>query len=209
MGHPSVGHGPVAPGRGAIPATRFAGVPASSRVIANGGRLSVNRRTVFFNAHRCLGGFPCRNRFLFNSGFGLAYPYGYLPGFYPSDYSQEAQGQQPIVMSNGNEEGNTQLAVEIQRLSDEIEFMRQGRGRQEQAGQPGASLSARTAASTVFVFRDGRRMTTENYAIAGQTLWVFNEHAAKKYPLADLDRGATEQANADNGVDLRLPDSTP
>jgi hypothetical protein len=202
-----------------MPAARFAGVP-SSRVIANGGRFGgnggrfgVHNPPFFnnhFNNHRCFGGFNCRNRFFFNSGFGFGFPgWGYIPGFYPSDYFQEPQAQQPIVVSGGNEEGNTQLAVEIQRLSDEIDYMRQEQSRQAQARQPGVSLSARSAASTTFVFRDGHRMSTENYAIAGQTLWVFNERVAKKFPLSDLDRNATEQVNADNGVDVRLPEPAP
>jgi hypothetical protein len=213
----AVGHGPAghAP---AMPAARFAGAPNSSRVIVNrgrftgNGRFGVNNRTAFFNGHRCFGGFPCRNRFFFNNGFGFpgfGLGYGYIPGFYPSDYFQEPQAQQPVVVSNGNEEGNTQLAVEIQRLSDEIDYMRQEQSRQAQARQPGVSLSARSAASTTFVFRDGHRMSTENYAIAGQTLWVFNERVAKKFPIAELDRSATEQVNADNGVDIRLPEPAP
>jgi len=32
----------------------------------------------------------------------------------------------------------------------------------------------------------------ENYAIAGQTLWVFTEQRARKIPLADLDIPATQ-----------------
>jgi hypothetical protein len=213
-GRGAPGHGPGVSGRPAqaMPASRFAGVPSSSRVIVNGGRFGVRSRPpFFFNGRRCFGGFPCRNGFFFNNGFGFGFPgfgLGYIPGFYPSDYDQP-QSQQPIVVSGGNDEGNTQLAVEVQRLSDQIEYMRQEQNRQAQARQPGVSLSARSAASTTFIFRDGHRMTTENYAIAGQTLWVFNERAAKRFALSEVDRGATEQVNADNGVDLHLPDSAP
>jgi hypothetical protein len=211
----AVGHGPVASGRAApaMSGARFTGTPGSSRVIANGGRFGVHNRPPFFNNRfnnrGCFGAFPCRNRFFFNTGFGFpSWGYPYIPGFYPSDYFQEPQAQQPVVASN-EEGGNTQLAVEIQRLSDEIDYMRQEQSRQAQARQPGVSLSARSAASTTFVFRDGHRMSTENYAIAGQTLWVFNERVAKKFPLSDLDRNATEQVNADNGVDVRLPEPAP
>ena len=212
-GRGAVGRGPAVSPRGpqAMPAARF-NAPMSAHVIVNGGRFPGRVRPPFFNGRGCFGGFHCRNRFLFNTGFnfipglgwGLGYPYS---GYYPGDYYQP-QTQQPIVMSGGDEGANTQLAVEIQRLSDEIDSMRQEQIRQAQA-RPGASLSARSAAATTFVFRDGRRMTTENYAIAGQTLWLFSERAAKKFALADLDRGATEQVNADNGVDIRLPEVTP
>lgn len=211
--------GPVATARGrsapAMPAGRFVGVPSRSRVVASNGRFisgrfGGNKHTVFVNGHRhCLNGFNCRNRFFFNSAFAFGFPgfgwgYNYIPGFYPSDYSQEPQPQQPIVVSNENE-GNTELAVEIQRLSDEISYMRQEQTRQAQERQPGGSMTAHSAETTTFVFRDGHRLSTENYAIAGQTLWVFNERVAKKYSLAELDRPATEQANAENGIEIRLP----
>jgi hypothetical protein len=217
-GRGAIGHGPVASARGrtgpGMPAGRFGAVPSGSRVVANNGRFingrfGVNNHTVFVNGRRnCFNGFNCRNRFFFNSAFlgfpGFGWGYNYIPGFYPSDYSQEPQpAQQPVVVSNDNE-GNTQLAVEIQRLSDEIGYMRQQQA-QSQA-RPGASLSAHSAETTTFVFHDGRRMTTENYAIAGQTLWLFNERVAKKYSISELDRSATEQANAENGVDIRLPE---
>ena len=211
-----VGRGPGIGVRGpAMPGGRFGGVAVASRMTVNNGRFGngrfgVNNRTVFLNGHRhnCFGGFNCRNRFFFNNGFGFfpgfGVPYNYIPGFYPSDYNQQPEAQQPIVVS-GDEGGNTELAMAIQHLSDQIEDLKQDQNRQAQARQPGVSLSARSAAETTFVFRDGHRMTTENYAIAGQTLWVFNERLAKKFPLSDLDRSATEQANADNGVDVHLP----
>lgn len=218
-GRGAVGHGPVASGRPAMPAGRFAGVPSRSRVVANNGRFisgrfGVNNRTVFLNGRRhCLNGFNCR--FFFNSafgfgfpGFGWGYPYNYIPGFYPSDYSQEPQAQQPVVVSNENE-GNTELAVEIQRLSDEISYMRQEQTREAQSRESGGSMTAHSAELTVFVFRDGHGISTENYAIAGQTLWVFNERVAKKYPISELDRATTERVNAENGVEIRLPEPAP
>lgn len=114
----------------------------------------------------------------------------------------------PVVAGN-DQSSDTQLAVEVQRLSDEVEYMRQEQSRQA-ARQPGSSLSAQSpAASTTFIFRDGQRIVAKNYAIAGQTLWIFNERVAKKFSLADLDRAATEQVNGANGIDLHLPDPVP
>jgi hypothetical protein len=220
----AVGHGPVAAPRGRVgpgmPAGRFGGVP--SRGVANNGRFvngrfGGNNHTVFVNGrHHCFGGFNCRNRFFFNNAFGFGFPgfgfgfpyYGYIPGFYPSDYFQDSQPQQPVVASSDNE-GNTQLAVEIQRLSDEISYMREQQTRQAQTRQPADPPSTHSAQLTVFVFRDGHGISTENYAIAGETLWVFTEHVAKKYPISEIDRATTEQVNATNGVDIRLPESAP
>ncbi len=59
--------------------------------------------------------------------------------------------------------------------------------------------------STTLVFRDGRKMEIHNYAIVGQTLWIFDEKTAKKMTLAQLDLEATKRANAENGVMFVLP----
>jgi hypothetical protein len=59
--------------------------------------------------------------------------------------------------------------------------------------------------STVFVLRDGHRTEATNYAIIGQTVWIYSEQDAKKIPLADLDLAATKSANADHGVAFQLP----
>src|SRR5215469_12423459 len=83
----------------------------------------------FFN--NCFG-FPCNNGFFFGnpfffgSGFGLGWPWGYIPGFdseyyprYPADYNSQAAA--PATSDNS---ANVQLAVEMQRLSDEVEDLR-------------------------------------------------------------------------------------
>ncbi|MGE5323181.1 MAG: hypothetical protein ACM3SW_09980 [Actinomycetota bacterium] len=105
---------------------------------------------------------------------------------------------------------DVQLAMQIQQLSDEIADLRGEQALQRlqnrPAPPPGTSMSVvPPAASTTFVFHNGQRLTAQNYAITGQTLWILSEHAAKKYSLADLDKSATDQVNAANGVELHLP----
>ena len=103
-----------------------------------------------------------------------------------------------------------QLATEVQRLSDEVDDMRSEESsrryaQDRAAANSGASLSAKDpAVATVFVFHDGRRISAQSYAIAGATLWIFNEHTAQKYQMTDLDASATEQANAANGVEFHV-----
>ena len=65
----------------------------------------------------------------------------------------------------------------------------------------------RTAAgpATALVFRDKHVEEVRNYAIAGETLWILNEQAAKKIPLAQLDLPATVKMNDDRGVDFQVP----
>jgi TolA-binding protein len=60
---------------------------------------------------------------------------------------------------------------------------------------------------TVLVFRDGHRSEASNYAIVGQTLWIYTEQDSKKVPLADLDVVATKNANADRGIVFQVPNT--
>ncbi len=60
---------------------------------------------------------------------------------------------------------------------------------------------------TVLVFRDGHKQEVTNYAIMGDTLYVFDQ-GRKKIALADLDMPATVKANDDQGLEFKVP-STP
>ena len=57
---------------------------------------------------------------------------------------------------------------------------------------------------TVLVFRDGHQQEVTNYAIMGDTLYVFDQ-AHKKIALADLDVPATVKANDDQGLEFKVP----
>ena len=59
---------------------------------------------------------------------------------------------------------------------------------------------------TVLVFRNGHQQEVTNYAIMGDSLYVFDQ-ARKKIALADLDIPATVKANDDRGVEFNLPPS--
>ncbi len=58
---------------------------------------------------------------------------------------------------------------------------------------------------TVLVFKDGHRVEARNYAIVGQTLWIYTEDDSKKTPVSELDVSATKNANADRGIVFQLP----
>jgi len=58
----------------------------------------------------------------------------------------------------------------------------------------------------VLVFRNGQQQEVTNYAIMGDSLYVFDQ-ARKKIALADLDIPATVKANDDRGVEFSLPPS--
>jgi hypothetical protein len=205
------------PGRGV--AVRSPGRAVAVRTGSRSGRVIVAGNRFHHPFGGCFNGFPCHNPFFFHNrffnnpflfGFGLGvpfYPYSYVPGFDNGYYGPPQQEQPAAASDNGSSNNNdVQLAVEMQRLSDEMESMREEQRQANLARTSGASLTARQPAeTTTFVFRDGQRIFTRNYAIAGQTLWVLGEHSARKMSLADLDAAATEQANAANGIDLHIP----
>lgn len=59
--------------------------------------------------------------------------------------------------------------------------------------------------TTVLVFHDGHRVEARNYAIVGQSLWIYTEDDSKKVPLSELDVAATKTANSDRGVVFQVP----
>lgn len=166
-----------------------------------------NRR--FFFGRGCFG---CRFPFFGSSfalglGFGFGYPYypyPYYP-YYPSDYYYP-----PAPAASYDSDSNGQLANEVHRLSDEVEDLRSEESRSHsdarQEDRSASQSAPEPAAMTTFVLRDGRRIGAQNYAITGQTIWIFNEHTSRRIPLADLDVAATEKANSANGVEFHLPE---
>jgi hypothetical protein len=166
-----------------------------------------NHSFAFFNG--CFGCSP----FLFGGGFfGAPFYSGfYGPGYYGEygNYGYGPPAPQPVVVNSDN--GNSaELAAQVQQLTDEVSDLRSEENRRyyddRAKASSGETLSAKEpAAATIFVFTDGHRISAKNYAIAGQTLWIFGEQSAHKYQLSDLDAGATEQANAANGVEFHVP----
>lgn len=63
--------------------------------------------------------------------------------------------------------------------------------------------------ATVFIFKDGHKLETSNYAIQGQTLFDFSNNQLHKIKLAELDLDATRKANDDLGISLKFPPATP
>jgi len=119
------------------------------------------------------------------------------------------------------------LSQEVARLDDEVNRLRTSPSstvstvRSKPKAQPTsakttAPVVATTAPSpapqpeeptpiTTLVFRDGHNIETRNYAIIGDSIWVYSEQDSKKYRLADLDVDATKKVNSDRGVLFQLP----
>src|SRR5271165_721676 len=61
---------------------------------------------------------------------------------------------------------------------------------------------------SVLIFRDGHKRGVTNYAIMGQTVYVF-DRGTQKIALADLDVPATIKANDDRGLEFQIPPQKP
>jgi hypothetical protein len=156
------------------------------------------------------GCFGCVSPFFFSGGlFFDPFISPFYTGFGPDYYAYPPPPPSPVVVTTDNGT-NAQLAAEVDRLADEVDDLHYEQSRSSgdrSPSDPKASISVMEPAANVsFIFRDGRKITARNYAIAGETLWVLDEHAAKKFALADVDIPATEKANAVNGLEIHFPE---
>ena|SRR5215469_7366218 len=95
----------------------------------------------------------------------------------------------------------SQQQQKIDRLNDEVARLRAERAPSVPAIQ---APEAQIRAETVLVFRDHHSEEIQNFAIVGETLWVFTEQRARKIPIAALDVPATTKPNDSRGIDFRL-----
>jgi hypothetical protein len=164
-------------------------------------RHNVRLHTVFGNScftGRFVDPFFCR-QFFFRNRFLFAQPV-FLPYPISAPYSQAVeQNSSPVAYQEQD------LSGQIERLTDEVERLREEQASREQPRQAALQPPFEDKApTTIVVFRDGRRSEVQNFAIVGQTLWVFNAQRARKIRISDLDLEATKEVNADRGIDFRL-----
>jgi hypothetical protein len=129
------------------------------------------------------------------------YPYGYY-GWYddPLGYDTGNQDQDSYAGASypAPDPGSGGLRNDMQSLNGKIDRL--------QADVDARNRPIEQEPATALVFRDQHVEEVHNYAIAGETLWVLNDHqAGKKIPLAQLDIPATIKMNDDRGVDFQLP----
>ena len=128
--------------------------------------------------------------------------YGYGDaGWYGNNDSYAVQSYP--AYDSSYDQSNQLQQDEIDRLNDEVASLQQQR--QAQSFASPSQPRATSHGETVLVFRDKHVEEVQDYAIVGQTLWIFSEQRARKIPIADLDVPATTKANEDRGIDFRLP----
>jgi hypothetical protein len=155
--------------------------------------------------------------FLLVNPFSFGYPFSYAYGadalaFYPSLWQPiDQQYLQAWQIAHGDSAGevasqqNQLLAGQVQALTDQVESL----SRESASPAPITSQAAVQTKhiSTAFVYRDGRVVEARNYAILGQTLWIFGAETTHRIPLSALNLPATRQMNEDRGIDVTLPGS--
>jgi len=157
-------------------------------------------------------------------GYPSNYPFTYFyPGLWPPlDYEY----QQASRIANGDVEAEVAaqekayLSSQVEALTQEVQSLRQQQASREFIQPPAAPLHAvplpqspaQAAAgaeqkfpAVVFVYRDGRQLEARNYAIFGQTLWIFHADTTQKIPLADFDLAASRKLNEAHGVEFPVP----
>jgi hypothetical protein len=196
----SMGHGPMI-NRG----TSFSGTQhfGSSHFSNNFG---AGRRLPFASSRRFNRGFNGSNRSRFFYGVSPWASYGY-PGYYAypyyDSYDSSADAYPANNYSGGYDHQSGQMAQDkIDRLENEVAELRE----QRNPARSSAVSKPEIRVATLLVFQDKHTQEVLNYAIVGETLWVFDAQKAAKISMDNLDVPATIKANDDRGVDFRLPD---
>ena len=144
----------------------------------------------------------------FRAGFS-GYPYyPWYGGPFWGDWAYSSYNSQ-----DDNSYAQYQANAEINRLSDEVQDLReQQRERQYQSApappppaQPASAAKLQEDLPVVLVFLDKRIQEVKNYAVANEMLVVLEGNRRKKYPLADIDLAATMKLNDERGVDFQVP----
>jgi hypothetical protein len=135
-------------------------------------------------------------------GGGYAVPY-YVPAYDTSAGYDSGGGGGPYLYSGPPAEQTLHIVVDTPRanreaMADDEDPAPIATSRSNHA------IDARPIDPTVLVFRDGHQQEVSNYAIMGQTVYVFDDHK-QKIALGDLDVPATIKANDDRGVEFQLP----
>lgn len=204
----------------------FSGFRSAPRPIASGAfRPSPARTAPFRSFGRRPGGFhgrpgPSSPRFIprihfrnnrFFTGFGVPTSFWYaFPPYYPyyDDYGNDQTPAAAAEPYDSGQQQNDALVNQVQELTDEVESLheQQASGQYSRASRAPQSGFEEKSVPAVFVYHDGHQLEAQNYAIMGQTLWVFGDEMTRKVPLAELDLAQTRKLNDERGIDFTPPE---
>ena len=183
----------------------FHGVPPSVTSLNFGSSPAQFRRPVFNHRRHRTG--------LVNPLYGGIY---YAPYAVPYDYSdyyvmspgiddtmeEDYSRPGPTIFDSHGVSGREYARP---RAEEDYRSERAPQAAEKPPAEPEAQEQPEEQPTTVLVFKDGRQMEIENYAIVGTTLYDLSEGRSKKVALAELDLPATVKQNDDRGVEFKLP----
>ena len=187
------GRGMATPGAASRPAFVFHPSQPVGRPFVGGPRFDgFHRQRTVIVAEPFIGGYSP-----YYSPYFLGTPL-YTPPAYP----------EPTYYTAPVNQNEIDLANEVRRLTEEVERLRQEQAlaasRQSLSVSP-PSVPGPPPIPTTLVFRDGRRMMIENYAIVGESIWILDEKSSARISLAELDLDATQRENSSKGVRFLVP----
>ena len=157
--------------------------------------------------YRGRNGYTYRNGYGYSTGAYIA-PY-YFPAYDTSYGYDTGGGGGPYLYSGPPTDQTLHIVVDMPAKrsvveDDEDDPPRAIASKSNRDNDAAAARDAKPIDPTVLVFRDGHQQEVTNYAIMGQTVYVF-DNRTQKIALTDLDVAATIKLNDDRGVDFHLP----
>jgi len=145
-----------------------------------------------------------RNPFLFGQP-GFSTVFWSAPPFWYGPPDSGPSDEPPPAAAPDQAEQDSGLADQVAQLTDEVQALRD----EQSAGQPVAQAPAppEKRVAAVLVYRDGHQAEVSDYALVGQTLWVFSGPRTRRVSLADVNLEATNRLNDSRGIDFTLPTS--
>src|SRR5271165_1420262 len=162
------------------------------------------------NGYRYRDGYRYRNGDGYSTGAYIA-PY-YFPAYDTSYGYDSSGGGGPYVYSGPPAEQTLHIVVDLPPAKrtvaeDDGDDPPPTIASKPNRNDSAADANAKPVDPTVLVFRDGHQQEVTNYAIMGQTVYVF-DNRTQKIALTDLDVAATIKVNDDRGVDFHVPPHT-
>ena len=130
----------------------------------------------------------------------------YSGGPTPFDRRGPAPGSRSVLQQYARDEEDGARVTD-----DTADDHRSSRTSQHSEAAKGSSAETEVASltsdesPTVLVFKDGRKVEVKNYAILGDVLYDLTPGHPRKIPLSDLDLGATQKVNEDQGNSFQVP----
>jgi hypothetical protein len=130
-------------------------------------------------------------------------PYDFQPGYEPYRYDEH----QSAVYDNLAAVDT--LERRVQQLTDEVKLLQAEVTASEaqvqtpiQMQRPEASRPAEPAPPVILVLKNGKRLESQGYVIAGGTLWIITRSGSERMSLSNLNSAATQRENLKRGIEF-------